>query len=206
MHELLNTLYVTTQGATLRLDHDTVRVIVEDETRARLPLVRLQAIVVFGRVTITTPLIHRCAEDGRGVVWLTRHGRFRARLTGRTLGNVLLRRAQHEALGDPDRTLALARQYVAGKVQNARTLALRSARDSASFEADSVGWSARTGPCSRRMVAPGVPLATAPTRSCHSATRCSVPNARLRSKALASTRKWATCTRSARGGPPWRWT
>ena len=78
-----------------------------------------------------TPLIHRCAEDGRGVVWLTRHGRFRARLTGRTLGNVLLRRAQHEALDDPDRTLALARQYVAGKVQNARTLTLRSARDSA---------------------------------------------------------------------------
>ena len=131
MRELLNTLYVTTQGATLRLDHGTVRVIVEDKTVARLPLVRLQAIVVFGRVTITTPLIHRCAEDGRGVAWLTRHGRFRARLTGRTLGNVLLRRAQHEALDDPERTLALARQYVAGKVQNARTLTLRSARDSA---------------------------------------------------------------------------
>ena len=130
MHELLNTLYVTTQGALLRLDHDTVRVIVEDKTRARLPLVRLQAVVVFGRVAITTSLIHRCAEDGRGVVWLTRHGRFRARLTGRTLGNVLLRRAQHEALNDPSRTLALARQCVAGKVQNARTLALRSARDS----------------------------------------------------------------------------
>ena len=130
MHELLNTLYVTTQGAVLRLDHDTVRVMVEQETRARLPLVRLQAIVVFGRVTVTTPLIHRCAEDGRGVVWMTGHGRFRARLTGRTLGNVLLRRAQHEALGDRDRTLALARQYVAGKVQNARTVMLRAARDS----------------------------------------------------------------------------
>ncbi len=130
MHELLNTLYITTQGAMLRLDHGTVRVVAEDETLARLPLVRLQAIVVFGRVTITTPLIHRCAEDGRGVVWLTRYGRFRARLSGRTLGNVLLRRAQHEALDDPDRTLALARQYVAGKVQNARTLTLRSARDS----------------------------------------------------------------------------
>ena len=134
MHELIKTLYVTTQGAMLRLDHDTVRVVVDDETRARLPLVRLQAIVVFGRVTVTTPLIHRCAEDGRGMVWLTRHGRFRARLTGGTLGNVLLRQAQHEALGDPDRTLALARQCVAGKVQNARTLTLRAARDSTGTE------------------------------------------------------------------------
>ncbi len=130
MHELLNTLYITTQGATLRLDHDTVRVVVENETLARLPLVRIQAVVVFGRVAVTTPLIHRCAEDGRSIVWLTRYGRFRARLTGRTLGNVLLRRAQHEALNDPDQTLALARQCVAGKVQNTRTLVLRSARDS----------------------------------------------------------------------------
>ena len=134
VHELLKTLYVTTQGATLRLDHDTVRVVEEAETLARLPLVRLHAIVVFGRVTITTPLIHRCAEDGRGIVWLTRYGRFRARLTGRTLGNVLLRRAQHEALSDPGRTLALARQCVAGKVQNARTLTLRAARGSTGSE------------------------------------------------------------------------
>ena len=129
MRELQNTLYVTTQGALLRLDHDTVRVVVEQETLARLPLVRLQAIMVFGRVTVTTPLIHRCAEDGRGLVWLTNHGRFRARLTGGTLGNVLLRRAQHEALNDPDRTLVMARQCVAGKVQNARSLLLRAARD-----------------------------------------------------------------------------
>ena len=129
MRELQNTLYATTQGAVLRLDHDTVRVVVEQETVARLPLVRLQAIMVFGRVTVTTPLIHRCAEDGRGVVWLTNHGRFRARLTGGTLGNVLLRRAQHEALNDPDHTLAMAQQCVAGKVQNARSLLLRAARD-----------------------------------------------------------------------------
>ena len=128
MHELLNTLYVTSQDALLRLDRDTVRVVVEGENRARLPLLRLQAIAVFGRVTVTTPLIHRCAEDGRDVVWLTRRGRFRARLAGRALGNVLLRRAQHRALDDPARTLALARQFVAGKVQNSRLLLMRSAR------------------------------------------------------------------------------
>ena len=120
MHELLNTLYVTTQGTVLRLEHDTVRVLVDRETRARLPLVRLQAIVALGRVTVTTPLIHRCAADGRAVVWLTRHGRFRARLTGGVVGNVMLRRAQHEALNDSMQVILLARQCVAGKVQHAR--------------------------------------------------------------------------------------
>ena len=136
MHELLNTLYATTQGTVLRLDHDTVRVIIEQETRARLPLIRLQSIVAFGQITVTTPLIHRCAEDGREIVWVTKHGRFRARITGSTTGNVLLRRAQHKTLDNPEQTAALARQFVAGKVQNARTLLLRSARDTSDETAE----------------------------------------------------------------------
>lgn len=129
MLELLSTLYATSQGTVLRLDHDTVRVIVDRETRARLPLVRLQSIIAFGQVTVTTPLIHRCAEDGREIAWLTTHGRFRARITGSATGNVLLRRAQHQALDNPDQTAKLARQFVAAKVQNTRTLILRAARD-----------------------------------------------------------------------------
>jgi len=130
MHELLNTLYVTTQGSGLRLDHDTVRVVFDRETLARIPLARLQAIVAFGRVSVSTPLIHRCAEDGRSLVWMTNLGRFRGRLAGGTVGNVMLRRAQHAALDDREQTLNLARQFVAGKVQNTRTMLLRSARDS----------------------------------------------------------------------------
>ena len=129
MLEHLNTLYATTPGTTLRLDQDTVRVIIDQQTRARLPLARLQAIVAIGQVTVTTPLIHRCAEDGREIAWLTSHGRFRARITGTNTGNVLLRRAQHKALDSPGQTQAIARQIVAGKIQNTRTLLLRAARD-----------------------------------------------------------------------------
>ena len=130
MHELLNVLYVLTQGAVLNLDHDTVRVSVEGETKLRAPLVRLGGIVVFGNVTITPFLIHRCAEDGRSVVWLTRAGRFKARVEGPVTGNVLLRRQQHLALSSKDWTLGLGRQFVAGKVHNSRHVLLRSARDS----------------------------------------------------------------------------
>ena len=94
MTELLNVLYVQTQGAVLHLDHDTVRVELEHETRLRVPLLRLSGIVVFGQVTVTPFLVQRCAEDGRTLVWLDRHGRFKARVEGPTRGNVLLRRAQ----------------------------------------------------------------------------------------------------------------
>ena len=129
MRELLNTLYVQTQGAVLHLDHDTVKVEIERELKLRLPLLRLSGIVVFGRVTITPFLIQRCAEDGRSLVWLDRNGRFKARVEGPTRGNVLLRRAQHLALSDTKRTLNIARQIVAAKIQNSRQIILRSARE-----------------------------------------------------------------------------
>lgn len=129
MRELLNTLYVQTQGAVLHLDHDAVRITVEQETRLRLPLMRLSGIVVFGRVTVTPYLIQRCAEDGRNLVWLTRNGRFVARVEGKARGNVLLRRAQHLALSDKKRALSIARQIVAAKLQNSRQVLLRGARE-----------------------------------------------------------------------------
>lgn len=129
MRELLNVLYVQNQGSFLSLENDTVRVKVDDETKLRLPLIRLQGIVLFGQVSITPFLIQRCAQDGRTLVWMTHYGRFCARLEGEVNGNVLLRRAQHKALsreGWPER---LARQVVAGKIQNSRYGIMRSARD-----------------------------------------------------------------------------
>ena len=135
MRELQNVLYVLTQGAALNLEHDTVRVAVEGETRLRVPLLRLSGIVVFGQVNITPFLIQRCAEDGRNLVWLDRHGRFKARVQGQTRGNVLLRRAQHLALSHPERPWAIARQCVAAKIQNSRQVLLRGAREAGS-EAD----------------------------------------------------------------------
>lgn len=129
MHELLNVLYVLTQGAVLHLDHDAVRIKITGEPIRRVPLLRLSGIVVFGRVTLTPFIIQRCAEDGRSLVWLDRNGRFKARVQGPTRGNVLLRRAQHLALSDTEHTVAIARQIVAGKIQNCRQVLMRAARD-----------------------------------------------------------------------------
>lgn len=131
MHQLLNTLYVQTPRAYLHLDHETVRVKVEGDTRLQVPLLHLGAIVCFGDVTVSTFLLHKCAEDGRSVVFLNAGGRFRGRVEGPLSGNVLLRRAQHEALTDPARTLALARGFVAAKLQNARQVLLRGGREAA---------------------------------------------------------------------------
>ncbi len=66
--ELLNTLYVQTQGADLRLEQDSLRVhLPETPGRKILPLRRIDSIVLYGHVNLSTELITRCAQDRRPV-------------------------------------------------------------------------------------------------------------------------------------------
>lgn len=134
MRELLNTLYVTTERAYLHLDHDTIRMEANGSTAFRMPLLHLGGIVCFGDVLLSPALLHRCAEEGRSVVLLDRNGRFKGRLEGPTSGNVLLRCAQYAAFADPARTLAIARNCVAGKTQNGRLVLQRAAREAIAEE------------------------------------------------------------------------
>ena len=88
--QLLNTLYVTTPNSYLRLDNDTLRVELEREIRLRVPLHHLTAVVCFGHINLSAPLMHRLADEGIALVLMNDHGRFKARLEGATAGNVLL--------------------------------------------------------------------------------------------------------------------
>ncbi len=128
--QLLNTLYVTTADTYLRLDNDTLRVEVERETRLRVPLHHLTAVVCFGHTGLSAPLMHRLADEGIALVLLDDNGRFKARLEGAVSGNVLLRQAQFQRVADPVFTLDLARACVAGKIKNTRQVLLRGARES----------------------------------------------------------------------------
>jgi len=128
--QLLNTLYVTLPESYLRLDNDTLRVQVEDDTRLRVPLHHLHAVVCFGHVNMSAPLMHRLAEDGVALVLLDTNGRFKARLEGAVAGNVLLRQAQHRAVESAQTTLEIARALLAGKLKNQRQVLLRGARES----------------------------------------------------------------------------
>lgn len=129
MKQHLNTLFVTTPGAYLGKDGEAVEVRVERETRVRVPLHNLGGIVCFGHVTASPALLAGCAESGVAVTFLTEHGRFLARVSGFTPGNVLLRREQYRRADDPERALAVSRPIVAAKIANARAVLMRGARD-----------------------------------------------------------------------------
>jgi CRISP-associated protein Cas1 len=129
MKHHLNTLFVTTQGAYLAKDGNAVEVKVERECKLRVPLINLGGIVCFGQVSASPALMAVCATSGVAVTFLSEHGRFLARVSGFTPGNVLLRREQYRRADDPNGTVAIARNIIAAKIANARTVLLRAARD-----------------------------------------------------------------------------
>src|SRR5574341_2543304 len=129
MKQHLNTLFVTTQGAYLHQYGDALVVKVEEETKLQLPLHTLGGIVCFGRISMSPWLMSRCAEQGIAISFLSEQGKFLARVLGFTPGNVLLRREQYRRADDPGASAAIARNIVAVKIANARSVLLRSVRD-----------------------------------------------------------------------------
>jgi len=131
MKQHLNTLFVTTDGAYMKKKGETVVVVVDKAERLRVPLLNLDGICTFGRVSVSVPLMGACAERGVRLSLLDANGRFRAAVVGYASGNVLLRRTQHRIADDPARTLAIARAIVLGKLLNARAVLQRGERDHA---------------------------------------------------------------------------
>lgn len=129
MKKLLNTLYVTTQGAYLSKEGETVLVRVEHETKLRVPIHTLGGIVCFGQVSVSPFLMGMCGEKGVALAFMTMNGRFLARVQGAAAGNVLLRREQYRWADDPERSAGIARLIVAAKIANSRTVLQRALRD-----------------------------------------------------------------------------
>lgn len=129
MKKLLNTLFVTTQGAYLAKEGEAVLVRVDGRTKARFLIHNLGGIVCFGNVGCSPFLMGHCAECNVGLSFLSERGRFLAKAVGKTSGNVLLRREQYRRTDDPQATIAIARHMVAAKVANCRTVLSRAVRD-----------------------------------------------------------------------------
>jgi len=129
MKRLLNTLYVTTQGSYLHRVGEAIEVMLDGEVKLRMPIHTLQGIVCFGHVSMSPQLMGLCAERQVSVSFLSRSGRFWARVEGPVSGNVLLRREQYRRSDNPEKAAEIARSVVIAKLNNCRVVLLRAARE-----------------------------------------------------------------------------
>jgi CRISPR-associated protein Cas1 len=131
MKKHLNTLFVTTQGAYLSKEGETVVVKTDGEVRLRVPVHTIGGIVCFGTVSCSPYLMGFCAENKVAISFLTEHGRFLAKVQGPVAGNVLLRREQYRKADDLSFSAEVAKCVLTGKISNCRTVLQRALRDHA---------------------------------------------------------------------------
>lgn len=129
MKRLLNTLYVTTQGAYLSKEGDVVHVRVDNETKLRIPIITLGSIVCFGNVMCSPYLMGMCGKEGVAMAFLSEYGRFLCRVEGPTSGNVLLRRRQFRMADNLSERAKISRGVISAKISNCRNVLMRAVRD-----------------------------------------------------------------------------
>ena len=129
MAVIQNTLYLTTPGTVVVRDHLTLRIEIEKETRLTVPIHHLESICAFGQVVVTPPAMSLCWKHQVAVHYHTENGYLLAQVLGSGDTRYLLRRAQYAAADNPHDSSRIARQFVAGKLQNARANVLRAGRE-----------------------------------------------------------------------------
>lgn len=131
MRKLLNTLYVINPNNYLALDGETVIIRRDEESVARLPLHNLESIITFGYTGASPALMGACARKNINLCFLTQSGRFLSRVVGKSYGNVLLRKEQYRVSDDEKRSCAIAKNFICGKIYNAKWILERAVRDHA---------------------------------------------------------------------------
>lgn len=131
MKKLLNTLYITTEGAYLSLDGENIVVTAEKQVLGRMPLHNFADIVVFGYSGASPALLGKCAQDGKTVTFLTPTGKFLCRSVGKTYGNVLVRREQYRIADARERALPIAKNIISAKLNNSAAVLRRAVSDHA---------------------------------------------------------------------------
>ncbi|MED3824908.1 type I-C CRISPR-associated endonuclease Cas1c [Priestia flexa] len=129
MKKLLNTLFVTQPNVYLSLDGDNVVLLKEKEQLGRLPLHNLESIISFGYTGASPALMGYCAERNIAMSFLTMNGRFLARVSGKSQGNVILRKKQYRVSDDEEMSARIARNFIIGKVYNQKWMLERMTRD-----------------------------------------------------------------------------
>jgi len=121
----MSTVYLTEPGAVVRQSSQHLVVTKDKERLAHIPLLKLERLVIFGHVQLTTEALQALLKEGVDVAFLTGHGRLRGRLLAADSKNVFLRLAQYERHLDEAFQVDFARTLVKAKIRNGRAVIRR---------------------------------------------------------------------------------
>src|SRR6266516_1956312 len=134
---LVSTLYLTEEYSLVRRDSEDMLlvqiparkgkdgVLPSPARQERIPLVKIDEVVVLGEVTLTASALHLLLERNIEITFLSHFGQFKGRLSPPFSKNAVLRMAQYRAHQEMVKRCELARRFVIGKLMNQRTMLQR---------------------------------------------------------------------------------
>lgn len=113
----------------MSLDGENIVISEKQKEIGRLPLHNLEAVITCGHAGASPALMEKCAAQNIALVFLSPSGRFRAKVTGKAYGNILLRKKQYRIAETEEQSVQIARNFIIGKVYNERSVINRAIRD-----------------------------------------------------------------------------
>lgn len=129
MKKLLNTVYINNTDRYLSLDGENLVVNHNGQEIGRVPLHNIERIITFGHAGVSPALMGKCAQNGIDLVFMSRNGKFIARVVGEVRGNVFLRRQQYRIADNEGSSLLIAQNIITAKLHNSRQVLERTIRD-----------------------------------------------------------------------------
>ena len=108
---------------------ETVTVLSDKKKIGKIPLHNLESIITCGYMGASPALMGKCAQEGISIIFLSRNGKFLARIVGEQYGNVILRKTQYRVSECEEESLKLAKCFIMSKLYNCRWILERAIRD-----------------------------------------------------------------------------
>jgi len=122
-------LHVTSFRAYLKKKDEEIIAMEKDEELARARINDTSAVILYGPVSITTPLMNELASRDIPISFHSTGGWYQGSFTRAGGHNIFGRIAQHRVAADPAACLALAKSFVRSKIANCRVLMRRNAEE-----------------------------------------------------------------------------
>ena len=118
-------MYVASQGAVVGKSGDTLTVKVKGKTAAKVRMLDVSSVSIFGNAQVTAQATRQLLERGIPICHFSYGGWLKGVTWGMAHKNVELRMHQFRVAGDQPASLAIAKEMVTAKLRNSRVMLRR---------------------------------------------------------------------------------
>ena len=135
----MGTFYITEQYTILKKEDERIKLYKGKELLVEIPIIKINAVIVFGEVTVTASTLKLLADNNITISYFTIYGKFISRFECDFKKNVVVRLNQYQKHIEEDtESLSIAKMFIKGKIKNSRTVLMKNLRGKESEKSKAV--------------------------------------------------------------------